>query len=35
MKRNIPILIGLAVFFSAGLARGDGPIGLIMDGYKE
>ena len=35
MKRNIPIVIGLAVFFLAGLARGEGPIGLIMDGYKE
>lgn len=35
MKRNISTIICLAVFLCAGPARGDGPIGLIMDGHKE
>ena len=35
MKRNFSMMICLAVFLYAGTARGNGPIGLIMDGYNE
>ena len=35
MKRYIPIVIALAVLFLTVPVRGEGPIGLIMDGYKE
>jgi hypothetical protein len=35
MKRNISTIICLAVFLCAGPARGDGAIGLIMDGHNE